>query len=145
MGYRRGFRGSRPGNEIPVVRHLIPCDNIVVSATVQNVSIGNLVYVIRVLAGNPYPRIHPLLCLFALLTNGRGPHKFRVVIVQGVGPNERVVYAGPEFDRDLGSDPLSVHGLPMRLRNVPFPRPGQYEVRLLCDGEILAGQPIELR
>jgi hypothetical protein len=132
-------------NEAPIVRLFVPCEEIVNAVNGQQVTLNRLVYVIRALPGMPYPRIHPRLCLFALLSNGRGQHRFALEVISGVGPSEQTLYISPSFVHDLGTDPLAVHGLPIRLNNLPFPRPGQHEIRLLCNGEPIAHQPLELR
>ena len=46
---------------------------------------------------------------------------------------------------DLGQNQLTVYGMPIKLIDVPFPRAGMYEARLLCDGEVIAREPILLR
>ncbi len=132
-------------DEKPVVRHFIACERIDRSVDGAHVTLHNVVHVIRPLPGNPYPRIHPELALFALLTNGRGPHALTVELVVGVGPNARQVYRTRSVTIDLGPDPLLVHGFPVRLQNLPVPHPGQYEIVLFCDGEPVARELIEAR
>jgi hypothetical protein len=101
--------------------------------------------VIRPVPGDAFPLHRPLTCLYTVLTNGRGIHTFVVVLVRGVGPFETEVGRAPGLTRNLGQDPLVVHGLPFRLANLEFEQPGQYEFRLLCDGRIIARELIEVR
>jgi hypothetical protein len=123
-------------NEIPLVRHFIACEEILIEAV--NVTLRNIFHVIRALPGHPYPRIHPRLQLFALLANGRGTHSFAVECYRGVALDEVLIYRSPTFTQDLGNDPIQVHGMPIRLNNLLFPQPGQYEFRLLCNDSVIA-------
>jgi hypothetical protein len=130
----------------PVVRHFIACERVEWSPDGRHYSLRNLISAIRPLPGTTYPRIHPELYLFAVLTDGQGRLPFSVQLVtwdqQG---QEQSIYTSPSVILDLGQDPLAVHGWPIRLRNLPFDRPGLYEFRLRCDGEIMAREPILLR
>ena len=131
--------------ERPVVRHFSACERIDRSPDEFHTTLSNVIHVIRPLPGHGYPRIHPELGLFAMLTNGRGMHTLTVELTVGVGPGAQQVYQTRSVTIDLGADPLMVHGFPIRLRNLPFPHPGQYELVLLCDNEPLAHELIELR
>lgn len=117
--------GAPPDFRIPVVRHFIACDDIDSKGS-GKYSLPNVVYAIKLLPGAAYPQIHPMICLFAQMTNGRGSHSFQIDVV-------------------LGDDPLAVYGWPIRLRNLLFPHSGLYEFRLLCDGQVIAREPILLR
>ena len=80
-----------------------------------------------------------------------------VVLVPRVPSNAAAVGAGIACGGTLGNlisllvwsqgvpDPLVVHGWSIRLRNLPFARPDLYEFRLVCDGEVLAREPVRLR
>jgi hypothetical protein len=93
--------------------------------------------------GFGYPRIEPGLALFALMSSGTDVSQFRVQIV--FSDTGQVIYSSPEVSRDLGRDPLVVHGWPIELRNLYFPRPGLYEFLLLCNGAELAREPLVMR
>jgi hypothetical protein len=133
-----------PPSRIPVVRHFIACERIERSPDGRHCSLVNVIHAIRPLPGAPYPRVHPALSLYVLLTDGQGRHSFQVQLVI-LEEEETVIHTTPPIERDLGPDPLAVHGWPLTLRNVPFPRPGVYEFRLLCDGSEIAREPIRLR
>lgn len=134
----------RPGSRIPVVRHFIACERIERSPDGRQCSLVNVIHAIQPLPGVPYPRIHPELGLFVQMSDGRGTHSFQLELVY-LAEEEVVIHATPPVERDLGPDPLMVHGWPLRLRNVPFPHPGVYEFRLRCDGQEVAREPIRLR
>ena len=129
----------------PVVRHFIACEEVERSADGQHYSLLKLVYTIRPLTGEPYPRIHPQLQLYAMLTDGVGRLPFTVELVTWDEIEPRSIYTTRTVIVDMGSDPLLVHGWPIRLRNLVFERPGLYEFRLICDGEIIARESILLK
>jgi hypothetical protein len=135
---------KRPGSRIPVVRHFIACERIERSPDRRQCSLVNVIHAIQPLPGAPYPRIHPELCLFVQMTDGQGRHSFQLQLVF-LDEDETVIHTTPPIERDLGPDPLVIHGWPLTLRNVPFPRPGVYEFRLMCDGREIAREPIRLR
>src|SRR5947208_11016078 len=97
----------QPMNEVPVVRHFLACNDI--QASGGNVTLTNVIHTIRPRPGDQFPCLQPLLCLYALLTNGRGEHEFEVSLVRATGPEETEVYRTPKFRRDLGQDPMAVH------------------------------------
>jgi hypothetical protein len=130
----------------PVVRHFIACERVERSQDRRHFTLHRLIHAIRPLPGATYPRIHPELSLFAMMTDGQGRLPFTVQIVMWDDPLvERVIYTTATVTLDLGQDPLFVHGWPIRLRNLPFARPDVYEFRLVCDGEVLAREPVRLR
>lgn len=118
---------------LPVVRHFIACERI--EKATEYYSLINLLPVIRGLPGATFPRIHPVLYLFAQITGGRGSHSFQI---ERVFADDESTHTSKAVMLDLGSDPLVVHGLPFRLKNVRFQRPGLYVFRLLCDGQVIA-------
>lgn len=128
---------------VPVVRHFIACERIDTSADGAQFSLVNVIHAIRPLPGAAYPRIHPQLCLFAQMTDGRGSHSLHLQLV--FLDDERSTYTSKPVILDLGNDPLVVHGWPMRLRNLFFERAGLYEFRLMCSGQVIAREPIVLR
>jgi hypothetical protein len=77
------------------------------------------------------------------MTDGRGRHSFQ--IQQVFADEEQSTYTSQPVTLDLGNDPLVVHGWPIRLNNVVFQRPGLYEFRLLCGGQLIAHETIVLR
>jgi hypothetical protein len=106
-------------------------------------SLVNVIYAIKPLPGLSYPRIHPELWLFVQMTDGRGSHSFRIELI--FLDDQRSTYTSGPVTLDLGDDPLIVHGWPIRLKNLLLQRPGLYEFHLLCDGQVIAREPIVLR
>ncbi len=129
----------------PVVRHFIACQKVERSADGRHYSLIHLIHSLRPLPGVSFPLIHPELWLYAVLADGRGELSFSVEMVTWEGTEERSIHNTPEVRIDLGQSPLAVHGWPIRLRNLPFLHPGLYEFRLVCEGEVLAREPITMR
>jgi hypothetical protein len=122
-------------SEVPVVRHLVACLEVLVEPASRNVTLRNLIHAIVRLPGEPFPCIREQMALYAVLTSGRGKHELAVelrFLDQGV---ERSLRRSASRPVDLGQDPTTVHGLPIRMKNVTFDQPGQYTFYLLCDGQ----------
>jgi hypothetical protein len=131
-------------SEIPVVRYLVPCLEIVVAPDGRDVTLLNLIHTIVRLPGEPFPCIREQMALYALLANGRGEHEFEVELVfldQGVEQSRR----RPWRRKDLGQDPSKVFGLELMLKNITFDKPGQYTFYLLCDGRRIAEAQVDVR
>ena len=129
----------------PVVRHLLACERIDRSNDSRHYSLINVVHAIRPHPGASYPRIHPEIQLFAVMTDGRGDLPFIIELVALQWDEEELMYQSAEIRMNLGDNPLTIHAWPIRLRNIPFVRPGLYEFRLRCDGKIISQEPILLR
>ena len=125
----------------PIVRHFIPCENVQKSSESQY-SIQNIVHTIRALPGANYPRIHPQIVLFVMLTDAQGIHEFCVEVVLWEHGQQRSLWTTKRVKVDLGNDPLHVHGWTIRLNNVLLPQAGSYELVLWCGAEVLARQTI---
>jgi hypothetical protein len=132
-------------SEIPVVRHFLACLEVVVEPNGRNYTLRNLIYAIVRLPGEPFPCIRERMALFALLANGRGKHEFAVELTFFEQGEERSLRRPGSRPVDLGQDPTVVHGLPIALRNVTFDKPGLYTFYLLCDGQRIAQEQVEVR
>jgi len=132
-------------SEIPIVRNLVACREIVTDLTANTVSLTDLIHVVDPLPGEVPPYIVEPLALYALLTNGRGVHEFAVELVRFDLGEERIVGRVGPVRIDLGRDPVAVLGLPIPLRNVVIDRPGQYAFHLVCDGQEVADEKILVR
>ena len=60
-------------------------------------------------------------------------------------PLEQTVRRTGPRTADLGQDPTQVLGLPIVMHNLTFDEAGQYAFYLLCDGERIAQEPVEVR
>ena len=138
--WTRSYRSK----EMPVVRHFIACRSIVLAQD-GSITLHDLVHAIRPSAEEDYPCIRDEMAIYALLTNGRGPHEFALELTRFDRGSEIRIVRTKGKQIDLGSDPLAVRGLPIPLRNVIFECPGQYTFHLLCDGVSIAEEKVLLR
>jgi hypothetical protein len=132
-------------SELPFVRHLLACVEVQVEPGSRNATLSNLIHAIVRLPGQPFPCIREQMALYAVLTKGRGEHAFAVeltILEQGV---ERSIRRSAPRMVNLGQDPTAVQGLPIRMRNVTFARAGEYTFHLLCDGQRIAQERVEVR
>ena len=130
--------------QIPIVRHFIACEQLQISPE-GRYSLFNLIHAIHPIEGATYPRIHPEIVLFALLTDGNGEHEFYVEVIYWSDGEQQSTWKTKIVKLDLGNNPLHVHGWPIRLKNVLFSQPGQYDFVLWCDGSEIARETILLR
>lgn len=129
----------------PVVRHFIACEKVESSLDSRQYSLLNIIQTIQILPGAAFPQIHPELYLFAMMTDGTGEHEFVIELVYWDCGTQKSTWTSRRVKLDLGPDPLKVHGWPVRLQNLPFAQPGDYDFVLWCDGEILARETIRVR
>jgi hypothetical protein len=108
----------------PVVRHLIACEDVQPS-TAGRYSLIEVVHAIR--AAAPYPRIHPRITLFVMLTDAEGVRVFWVEWVLFDRGQQRSLWTTKPVKLHLGHDPTQVHGWSIRLKNIWLPQPGDYE------------------
>ncbi len=131
-------------SETPVVRYLVACDEVLV-AEGGKYSLRNLLYAIAQVEGESFPCIRERMTLFGLLTNARGKHSLAIELAVLDKGFERSLKVSGTFERDFRQDPLSIHALPIPLKNVLFRRPGQYTFYLICDGKRIAHEYVEVR
>jgi hypothetical protein len=128
----------------PVVRYMILCQDWGIDpSNVPRVNIYGLLSNIHSVAIPPYPLLYPEICVFLVLTEGRGVGNSQVICVfEETG--ERI-FATPQRQIRFEPDPLEVVGVPFRIRDCPFPRPGVYSIQFWYDGEEVEERPILLR
>ena len=130
----------------PIVRHFIACDEVEETHTSEGrqYTLKRIVHRIRLRAGAAFPRVHPSLSFFVMLTDGPGVHAFNMEVVYWQHGEQESLWRTKTATRDLGADPLAVHGWPIRLRNIMLRQPGEYEFVLWCDDVILARETINV-
>jgi len=130
----------------PVVRHFIACEEVEETLTPEGrqYSLKRLVHRIRPLPGATFPRIHPGLSFFVMLSDAEGVHEFSMEVVYWSQGEQVSLWRTKTVPRDLGPDPLAVHGWPIRLRNILLPQAGDYDFVLWCDGGIIARETIHV-
>jgi hypothetical protein len=87
-----------------------------------------------VLFARRFPAVHPIMAVYAVLTDGRGkvPIKLRVVDVD----EENV----PLFEANgevVFADPRATVEIDMHIQGIRFPRPGDYRFQLFAGGEFV--------
>jgi hypothetical protein len=128
----------------PVVRYMIVCEDWGTDpANPRRVSIHGLLSNIRSLKQPPYPLLYREMCVFLALTEGRGTGAARIVCVfEETGQR---VFETPPRQVAFGPDPLEVVGVPFRIRDCRFPRPGRYSIQFWYNGEKVDERPLLLR
>lgn len=129
----------------PVVRLFVACWNGVPGTPVERHHLGDTTNIVRPAAGHRYPLLQPELNFYAQLTGGRGRHAFSVEQRFGVGPDELVIWESRPVIVEMGGDPIAIRGLSLRIRDIRFVLPGQYEFALMCDGVELHSVYVEAR
>ncbi len=130
----------------PIVRHFLACEEIEAAADGPRISLANLIGYLQLTPGAEFPHIVPQICLYAQLTDTQGAWPISVQLWKPhVTDEDSLLFPSKTRIIDFGWDPLAVHGLPIRLRNIVFPTEGLYEFRLLCGDVIIAREPIVLR
>src|SRR5262245_19317473 len=109
--------GPTMASEIPVVRYLVACQEVIVAPGRRTYTLREVVNVIQRLPGEAFPCVQERMALFALLTSGRGKHQFTVELTYQDQGQERTLVQPPPVQVDLGQDPIIVHGLPIPLSN----------------------------
>jgi hypothetical protein len=132
-------------NEItPTVRYLMVCEDVQVDPeNPYRITLVGLISAIHALGPIPYPLLQRELCVFLQLTECRGPAQGHVELQHA--DSGEVIFRTRTRTMPLGNDPLEVVGVVFRIRNCLFPTPGLYWVQFLCNGEIVAQQPLLLR
>lgn len=91
----------------------------------------------------PYPFWLNQMCVFLVLTEGRGVGSCRLKLV--FEETGQVVWETRPQSIAFGPDPLALHGLIFRDRQVPFPSPGMYIVQFWYNDRMMAQQPVRAR
>ena len=128
----------------PVVRHMLLCDDVVeLPAGSGKVTLVGLVTNIESRLEPTFPLIHPSLCVYVQMTNGRGRADVQVLIRQV--DSDRVVSGIRPRAVDFPTQPLRVHGMLFRILDCAFPTPGLYQVEFRVGDQVLAHEPLLVR
>src|SRR5262245_34833627 len=113
---------------LPLVRYMIPCNDWGLDpANPHRINIYGLLSNIDSLDQPAYPLVVPELCVFVALTEGRGSGEGRIACV--LDESAQTVFETGQRPIPFGPDPLAIVGVPFRIRDCPFPRPGVYLVQ----------------
>lgn len=115
----------------PIVVGLTLCDQVIVEERTQKVSIiGSFTG----LGATAFPAHVPPFSVMAVLTDGLGNGRIELV-VRHVESNEEVYAHRADL---VFSDKVAEVTYHLRLRQLVFPAPGNYQFTLLLDGEWMA-------
>ena len=129
---------------IPIVRYMIVCENWrLVSERNNLVGIDGLIDTLRAIDDPPYPLLYEELCVFLALTSGRGNGEGYLVCENDDLGIE--VFRTRPRPIEFGSDPLEVVGVPYRIRDCPFPKPGVYAFQFWYHGVEVERRLVNLR
>jgi len=128
----------------PIVRYMILCDDWRWDpVNNQRVTIVGLLSYFRSTGSPPYPLRLRELCVFLVLTEGRGQGEGKIVCV--FEDTAQKVFETPARIISFGSNPLEIIGAPFRIRDCPFSQPGLYSVQFWYDGLMVDERPLLMR
>lgn len=123
---------------LPVVKAFLVCDQIIQDAQTGKKS---LIGVFHELRAERFAAVHPLLWIYANLTDAHGRYAFQIRLVE-LSKNE-VLGRGEPPPIDIPG-PLQTTELSAQLRNVSLPRAGTYEFQLLANEQLIATKAIRV-
>lgn len=121
-----------------MVKAFLVCDQILQDAQTGKKS---LIGVFHELRAERFPAVHPLLWIYANLTDAHGRYSFQIRLVD-VERGE-VLGRGEPPPIDIPG-PLQTTELSAQLRNVALPRAGTYEFQLLVNEALIATKAIRV-
>jgi hypothetical protein len=128
----------------PVVRYMLLCDDWQLDpANNRRVTIVGLITNIHSLGDPPYPLFYQEMCVFLVLTEGRGQGEGKIVCV--FEEDGQKVFETHGRPISFGPDPLEIVGVPFRIQDMSFPKPGLYSVQFWYEGELVEECPLRLR
>src|SRR5689334_7418413 len=126
----------------PVVRLMVVCDNVVPNPDNSNkTDLQGVLSTLTVDANESFPVILEQMCVFLIMTSGRGTGRGRIVVVDAETGAD--VFGCHPDEMAFGNDPLERVGKIFRLLNCRFPSAGQYRVEFRYNGKALAHQTVE--
>lgn len=122
----------------PVVLTLLIADNHILDARWGQHSVIGIFSQVK---ATIFPLTLSRLCIYAELSNGRGPVPIQVRIIDSAEARPPVVDAIANL---TFADPLDVGHLAFGAMGATFPVPGDYRVQLLAHGTLLAERRLNL-
>jgi Family of unknown function (DUF6941) len=122
----------------PVVKAFLVCDQVIHDAQTGK---KTLVGVFHELRADRFPAVHPVLWIYANITDARGKYAFEIRFVDVERNNVLGKGTPPEISIP---GPLQTTELSAQLRNIQLPGPGTYEFHLLVNGKLIATKAIRV-
>ena len=128
---------------IPVVRHLIVCEELLRHSENSNkVTLVNVISTIRPTDEAGFPLVVSQVCVYAQITECRGTGKIQLRITHP--DSGQTIFQSTERQLTFPNRPLDVVGIPFRILDCSFAIPGLYHVELWFDQVCLAQQPVRV-
>jgi hypothetical protein len=86
------------------------------------------------------PPFRHSLCVYAVLTEGRGAGQGRIALINADTAEE--TYTGHPFEIQFDANPLKPKGLIVRIPSCSFPEMGLYWVELRYNDHVIAQEPL---
>jgi hypothetical protein len=112
-------------------------------ANARRVTIVGLISSIRALDEPPYPLLYREMCVFLMVTEGRGQGEGKIVCV--FEETGQKIFETSSRPIVFGDDPLEITGIPFRICNCQFPFPGLYSVQFWYDEVQVEERPLRMR
>jgi hypothetical protein len=129
---------------LPIVRLFFPCDSATLDLADNKWTLKNPWHTVGMPAGLTERFIQPEIWLYAQLTDGLG--KFNLVVEMRDSESQTIIGRSRPEPRDFqGGQQLLAVEVVFKMTNVPFPRPGVYEFKLLGNYAPLDGGSAFLR
>ena len=125
-----------PQPPAPLLKAFLVCDQIIQDSQTGKKS---LIGVFHELRAELFPAVHPVLWIYANLTDAHGRYAFQIRFVD-VERNQILGSGVPPPIEIPG--PLPTTELSALLRNVNLPRPGTYEFQLVANGNLIATKAV---
>jgi hypothetical protein len=114
------------------------CDQVIQDAQTGKKS---LIGVFHELRAQRFPAVHPVLWIYANLTDARGRYEFQIRLVDVARNSILGKGAPPPIDIQ---GPLQTTEISAQLRNVALPSEGTYEFHLVANGQLVATKAIRV-
>lgn len=128
-GIWRGMNEPAP----PILLSLQVCERVILDHFTRQASVIGLIEVIGAVS---FPVRHPLLTIFAELTNGHGEQEVRTAIVD-VGDEDKAICE--QRGKIVFKDVQQIGRYVNPMQGVVFPHGGEYRAQLWC-GQMLMGE-----
>ena len=125
-------RPRHPQGLEPVALVLLTCDQVY---TDQASGKSTLLGLFSAIAATEFPFVVPQICIFVVLTEGRGRCMLSIKVIDAAESMAPLVeeYVGVEF-----RNPLDAEELTFQMFDVEFPAAGEYRVQLFAGAALLA-------
>lgn len=129
---------------IPLVRYMILCEDWEINRDNPNlVNIIGLLSNIRSLEEPFYPLYYQEICVFIVLTGGRGQGKSEIRCV--FEETDQIIFRTPRRVMHFPNDPIELVGVSFRIQDCPFPCSGLYSLQFWYEGQKVSDYPLRLR